>query len=126
MTERPQSRVECYLQLSFFYTVVNKSRKEDERRKSISCCGSMDVMASSTVLLVPVLNLILFLLFVFVVLLLLLLFDTPSKPVNNETWCASSSSGVAVNVIKGHHQHRLESDKFNNKMHTLHHHYNTY
>jgi hypothetical protein len=67
---------------------------------------------------------ILLLLFMFVVLLLL--FDTPSKPVKNETWCTSSYSGVAVNVIEGHHQHRLESDTFNNKMHTIHHHYNTY
>jgi hypothetical protein len=66
------------------------------------------------------------LLLLFVIVVLLLLFDTPSKPVNKETWCASSYSGVAVIVIEGHHQHRLESDIFNNKMHTLHHHYNKY
>jgi hypothetical protein len=80
-------------------------------------------MASITVV-IPVLDLILLLLFVVVVLLLL--FGTPSKLVNNETWCTSSYIGVAVNVIEGHHQHRLENDMFNNKMHTLHHHYNTY
>jgi hypothetical protein len=82
-------------------------------------------MASITVV-IPVLDLILLLLFMVVVLLLLLLFDTPSKLVNNETWCTSSYSGVAVNVIEGHHQHSFESDMFNNKMHTLHHYYNTY
>jgi hypothetical protein len=80
-------------------------------------------MASSTVV-IPVLDLILLLLFVVVVLLLL--FDTPSKPVNDETLCTRSYSGVAVNVIEGHHRHRLESDTFNNKMHTLYHHYNIY
>jgi hypothetical protein len=90
---------------------------------SILCCGNTDAMASSTVV-IPVLDLIILLLFVAV--LLLLLFDTPSKLVNNKTWCTRSYSGVAVNVIEDHHQHHLESGIFNNKMHTLHHHYNTY
>jgi hypothetical protein len=96
MTKRPRSRIDCYLQLSFSFTVVNKSIKEDERRTSILCCGNTDAMASSTVV-IPILDLVILLLFVFVVLLLL--FDTPSKPVNNETWCTSSYSGVAVNVM---------------------------
>jgi hypothetical protein len=76
-------------------------------------------MASITVV-IPVLDLIILLLFV--VMVLMLLFDTPSKPVDNETWCTSSYIGVAVNVIDGYHRRRLESNKFNKKMHTLHHH----